>query len=72
MWMETHRIETKSLYLKLLELWLHMIKWCHPKMVTSGAGRLSAPLATPLHQDVTLVTVDETFCLQHYFQLIFI
>ena len=37
MWMETHWIETKSLHHKLLELWFHMIKWCHPKMVTSGA-----------------------------------
>ena len=43
MWMETHRIETKSLHYKLLELWFHMIKSSHPKMVTSGAGRPLPP-----------------------------
>ena len=40
----------KDIYHKSVELWFHIIiwchpKWCHPKMVTPGAGQL---LAMPL------------------------
>ena len=36
----------KDLLHKSVEIWFHLIIWCHPKMVTPGAGR--PPLATPL------------------------
>ena len=39
---------------KSVELWFHIIIWCHPKMVTPGAGRPSRPpLATPLLQNLS-------------------
>ena len=32
------KLKKKGIH-KLVELWFHIITWCHPKMVTPGAGR---------------------------------
>ena len=47
--------QLKHLYHKLVELWVHIIKWCpskrcHPKMVTPGAG---CPPPPPPPSDTT-------------------
>ena len=33
----------KGIHHKSVELWFHIIIWCHPKMVTPVAGRLPSP-----------------------------
>ena len=40
MTLKTKQNEKQVLYHKSVELWFHIIIWCHPKMVSPGAGRL--------------------------------
>ena len=49
---ETNHVKKKDILHKSVGLWFHIIiwchsKWCHPEMVTPGAGR-PPPLAMPL------------------------
>ena len=48
------KTKNKGLHHKSVELWFHIIVWCHPKIVSPQAGRLPCDATTSAPLDTTM------------------